>query len=102
MSDTNDDSGHVRLDYDLPILLDQLGSVVATDTAPVAPVYASVSSSVGDEALVLLVADTGRAIEALAGQVTILRNEMRVTMLNAIAADTYTEIDNVILPEPGE
>lgn len=102
MSDASDDLGHVRIDYDLPVLLEQLGSVVATDTTPVAPEYASVASDVGDGALGLSVAETHRAIEALGGQVLILRNEMRITMLNAFAADTYTQIETVTLPEAGD
>lgn len=102
MSDTYNDPGHVSIDYDLPVLLDQLGSVVATDTAPVPPGFESVASTAGDEALVLLVGETGRAVQAFATQITILRNEMRVTMLNAFAADTYTPIENVTLSETGD
>ena len=98
MSDAYGDPGYVRLDPDLAVLLDQLGSVVVVDTAPIAPEHTSVADANGDAALVLLVAGASGAMPALATQITLLRNEMRLTMLSAIAADTFAWTENVTIP----
>lgn len=92
----------VYVDHDIAVLFDQLGQMVPLESGPQPPEFASTDDATGDEALIEVVTEVGRALQSLHAQVQILRNEMRLTMLNAFAADEYQTVEAIATPTEDE
>lgn len=96
------------IDPDAPLFInslifqyfDTLVEAVGADSAPDIPVPDTVGNATGDSALIALTVAARRALENFPTQVQILRDEMRVTALTALAADRATWTHTTVEPAP--